>query len=79
MYVLYAAVEGFLGTSSILITRDTAAPKAPVLKELKFLWFSKDAEMGCRSPKNRIISKVKNIMKTIKIGGKESQKRKKKC
>lgn len=45
MYVLYAAVEGFLGTSSILITRDTAAPKAPVLKELKFLWFSKDAEM----------------------------------
>lgn len=61
MYVLYAAVEGFLGTSSILITRDTAAPKAPVLKELKFLWFSKDAEMGCRSPTKRQIKKQDNF------------------
>lgn len=60
-----AVAECFLGTDSVLTTGDIVAV------DLKFLFSTRDAEKGDRSPtrkqKNMIISKVKSITKTIKL------------
>lgn len=63
--VFCAVAEYFPGNDSVLTTGDTAAVN------LRFLFSSRDAEKGDRSPtreqKNMIISTVQSITKTIKL------------